>query len=340
MNKVIRIESPDKQIRAALALETWWIDNTVFPAVAILRIKYRDHKVIEALPLSNREIHCALEITGADDSCELTRLGAAHQKKIHLHELSGKKRGFDVVLRLSNVSVFFDVQSQGRSAHSHLPVFTESAPMLSRAGEQPTVVYVGQGAIAAAWSNKGEYHLVIFKRPGQLAEMCFNVLSDPVVPVIDKAADGTRLIYTQLPFCGVSPMSAVYSDAIRHSYRRAFDRLLEHYAGGDDDFWIVRGEPGVFVVSARRIAMTWIVCGLTAAARTLTIRFEELWLRLPAAMRSLQWRASIVRDPVLDEPGEVFEESFAALAPDARIALELKKNGGFIIEFEAVRGAG
>ncbi len=337
LDKIITVESPDKNIRAELALETSWVGNTVYPSAAILRIWYRNYKVIEDLLISIEGICYALEITGVDDSCGKTRLGTAHQKKIHIRELEGKQRGFDVILRLSDMSVFLDVQSQGHSTRSTLPVFAEVAPILSLPDQQPVVAYVGPGAIAAAWPNNGEYHLVLFNRPGQIAEMCFNVLSAPVAPVINRGADGSRLIYTQLPFCALPPSSAVYSDDIRHSYCRAFDRLLEHYAGGDDDFWIVRGDPGVFVVGARRIASKWIVCGLTHAARTLTTRFEELWLRLPPAMRSLQWRASIIRDPVLDEPGEVFEESFDQIAPDTRIALELKKNGGFIIEFDAMR---
>ncbi len=61
---------------------------------------------------------------------------------------------------------------------------------------------------------------------------------------------------------------------------------------------------------------------------------EDIWYRMPQNVRALKWKLSISRDSVNDEPGEVMEESFDHLAPDIRVALDLKKNGGFTMKFE------
>ena len=41
----------------------------------------------------------------------------------------------------------------------------------------------------------------------------------------------------------------------------------------------------------------------------------------------------ILRDPVKGEAGDRVAESFADQAPDVRVALDLAKNGGFLITF-------
>jgi hypothetical protein len=334
LKNVIPVESPDGNIRAELSLETFWVGNTVYPSLALLRIWYRGYRLIEDMPVSPGDALFGVEIGAVEESTSEMRLGSALQKMICLQERAGEQREFKVSLRLSNVSVFFDVQAQGESVAAPRPALITSAPLISVPGDQPSVAYVGPGAIAASWPHHHADHLVIFSRPGLLAEMRFNVLEDAVDPVVNDGADGIRMLYTRLPFSSALPGSAVYSDAITLSYRKAFNVLLEHYAGTDHDFRVMRGDPGHFAVVARRIAERWIVCGLTAKSRTLTIRLEDLWLMLPDEMRALTWRASILRDPVLDEPGDIIEESFDGLAPDLRIALDLKKNGGFVIVFE------
>ena len=108
--------------------------------------------------------------------------------------------------------------------------------------------------------------------------------------------------------------------------------------GADDDFWMLRGEPGVFAMAARRQDNAWQVAGVTAEAQTLTVRFEDLWLRMPAELRALRYSVAILRDPVPGEQGDRVEESFADQAPDVRVALDLAKNGGFVLTFRPEEG--
>lgn len=343
MNDSITFESPGKTIRADLSCESSWLGNTVYPSTVVLRIRYRGYPLIAdtSLKLDNDTTLYGLEFAGVEEKHGEMRLGSTFQKIVRLRECGGSKRELSVTLRLSDVSVFLDLNQLGSEQKNRtiLPSFIDDAPLVSNSEELPAVAYVGPGALAAEWPKEGSVHLVIFDRPGKLAEMKFALQEDALSPVIERGADGCRLLYTQLPFSKVAPDKAVYSDDIRTSYRGAFDCLLDHYSGNDDDFWVMRGDPKLFVVAARRIADRWIVCGLTGKPRTLTIRLEELWLRLPPEMRPLQWQAAIQRDPVLDEPGDIMEENFNDLAPDARIALDLKKNGGFIIKFEPIKDA-
>ena len=72
---------------------------------------------------------------------------------------------------------------------------------------------------------------------------------------------------------------------------------------------------------------------MTGESRTLTVRFEDLWLRMPAEMRALSYTVEIFRDPNAKEQGTCIEESFTGQAPDVRIALDLSTNGGFLLTF-------
>jgi hypothetical protein len=169
--------------------------------------------------------------------------------------------------------------------------------------------------------------------PGVLAEMQFGALDKISDLSVLSGADGCRLIYTQLPFTKSALPPVHYGDDIKPSYKLAFDAIHAHYRSMDDDFWMPRGEPGVFAIAARRTGTSWIVGGITAKARTLTTRFEDLWLRMPEPMKALKWNLRVRRDPVNDEPGELVDESFNGLNPDVRVALDLRKNGGFLMEF-------
>ena len=77
----------------------------------------------------------------------------------------------------------------------------------------------------------------------------------------------------------------------------------------------------------------WRVAGITAAAKTLTVRVEDLWLRTPAEWRAPHYTVEILRDPIAGEAGAVVQETFAAQAPDVRVALDLARDGGFLLTF-------
>ena len=135
-----------------------------------------------------------------------------------------------------------------------------------------------------------------------------------------------------MPFTKAALPAPVFGEAVTPAYRAAFEMMLGRGAAGDD-FWMMRGEPGEFAVAARRQGGVWQVAGVTAGARTLTVRFEDLWLRMPAELRALAYTVEILRDPIRDEPGDRVEEAFTEQALDVRVAMDLAKNGGFLLTY-------
>ncbi|MDD4623111.1 MAG: glycoside hydrolase family 97 C-terminal domain-containing protein [Kiritimatiellae bacterium] len=199
--------------------------------------------------------------------------------------------------------------------------------------EEPQVLYVPGGKVVAYWRRGIEQHLVFCDRPGDLAERRFAVLDGLVELDVRDGRCGIDLLFQKMPFTGARLPAPVFGDRVTPAYRAAFG--LAAVAGGDD-FWVMRGEPGQFMVAARRQGGVWSVGGLTAEPRVLTVRFEDLWLRAPAVARALRYTVKILRDPVKGEAGDRVEEAFEGHAPDLRVALDLARDGGFLLEF---RGA-
>ncbi len=338
--RVVKTESPDGCLQAVLSLEELWHGGTVYPSAAVLRIGCRGCAVTAEWPLSldsGRVCH-ALEISAIEASRVAAPMGAAVQQCITLRQ-RGAGGAVRVTLRVSGVSVFMSITGEGfqQRLNAAPPAFSADCRMLSLAGDLPAVAYTGGGALAAAWLADDAYHLVLFKRPGELAQRRYRVSRFTPSLNVESGADACRLLYTGLPFCEHPCGALRCGPGVSPAFKAALEAVCGHYGGRDDDFVVLRGEPGVFAVVARRLESRWIVCGMTHGARTLTLRFEDLWLRLPHALRWLVWKVSLLRDPVPPESGEVVRECFAGLAPDVRIALEMKENGGFVVEFEPER---
>jgi hypothetical protein len=332
-------ESPGGSLQAALSIEELWSGGTVYPSAAVLRIAWRGCAVTADWPLSHSSgaVCHALEILAVDESRALMRLGAAVQRVITLRRRDGGGV-LSVTLRISERTVFLELAGEDlpQTLQAAPPGFSPECRMVSLPGDAPAVAYAGRGALAAAWIADGAYHLVIFERPGELAERAFKAVRRAAPLAVESGADACRLLYTALPFSEKS-CALRCGPGVRATLRAAFEAICAHFVGGDDDFTVLRGEPGVFAVVARRLGSRWIVCGMTHEARTLTLRFEDLWRRMPEAERRLVWKASLLRDPVPQESGAAVEECFDALAPDVRIALEMQAGGGFVIEFEPFR---
>jgi 23S rRNA pseudouridine1911/1915/1917 synthase len=151
------------------------------------------------------------------------------------------------------------------------------------------------------------------------------------LPVSD-GRQGCDALFLTVPFTKAALPAPVFGEGVTPAYRAAFDMMLGREDAGDD-FWMMRGEPGVFAVAARRLGGVWRVGGVTAAAQTLTVRFEDLWLRMAPELRALRYTVAILRDPATGESGDRVEESFDGQAPDVRVALDLAKGGGFLLTF-------
>ena len=101
----------------------------------------------------------------------------------------------------------------------------------------------------------------------------------------------------------------------------------------------LRGLPDDFLVFAVGLdSPSPTVCGLTTAATTLTVRFEDAWFLLPPDRRAFSYSCDVTRDPhAKDTPSakvdDIVRESIPHLAPDARICLDLADSGGFVLSF-------
>ena len=98
----------------------------------------------------------------------------------------------------------------------------------------------------------------------------------------------------------------------------------------------LRGLPDDFLVFAVGLdSDSPSVCGLTTAATTLTVRFEDVWETLPPERRAFFYSCAVTRDPHSKDPPDVgvVREMLPGLAPDVRICLDLADNGGFVLAF-------
>jgi len=342
LQNYVIISSVDKSVCAKLTLESFWCGNTVYPAAPVLTISHKGGSVVRRSLLSFQpaaeDLICyGLAIKSVRHQNQETRFGLGRQVVVRLCERHGLKREIEITLRVTGISAFCALCQPRKLTETGCDrsrlQFVDGAVFHSRNAEKPVVAYAPTSLLFAYWNHANEHHLVMFERPGSLAEMQFGVLDAISEIQVENGVDGCRMIYTRLPFTKAILPAASYGEKIRISYKVAFDEFLVHYNRVDDDFRLMRGEPGIFVVGARRNGSCWSVVGITSKARTLTVRFEDLWLRMPPEMRELKWKVTLIRDPVNDETGGLIKESFDDLVPNIRIALDLKKDGGFLMKF-------
>lgn len=118
------------------------------------------------------------------------------------------------------------------------------------------------------------------------------------------------------------------------AHRAAAACLLNTDRTSWDETRFLRGEPGGFVVVARRQRHTWHVAGVTSVEEhVLTVRFEDF---LPQSSRSKTYALNILRDPLPDEISNngIVQEHFSGVKPDDATCLELPSGGGFVLCLE------
>ena len=174
-------------------------------------------------------------------------------------------------------------------------------------------------------------------RPAALAEARLALVPPPADLVLADGGDLLTAAFTVLPFARGSLPAPVFGDAVTTAARAAFAVFM---ASGDgaDAFRVLRGEPDDFLVCARRTGAIWTVVAFCVAPTTLTVRFEDLWMQTPETLRGYDYQVSVVRDPHAKDTAEsqalgVVHETLQGVAPDARICLDLARNGGFTLTF-------
>lgn len=341
--------SPAKRVRAELSVETVWIGSTVHPECPVWRVWYDGRPVVgtstvglmtEAGPLGY-----GMRFVKATRHRPQTGIGPGRALKTRFAARDGRE--LEVTLRITDMSAFCAVR-EPRARNSHvddlgITRFPEGSVLLgcgetlnpqrstlNAEGDGPQVRFAPSGKLVAWWRHGTEQHIVFFDRPGDLAARRFGALERVDELVVPDGRRGCEHLFLTVPFTKAALPAPTFGEAVTPAFRAAFEMMVGSGWTGDD-FWVIRGEPGEFVIAARRRGGVWQVAGVTAEAQTLTVRFEDLWLRTPTQVRAPAYAVEIVRDPIKGEEESCVEESFPPQAPDVRVALDLKKDGGFLL---------
>ena len=346
------IVSPEGRVRAEVSVETVWIGPTVYPECPVWRVWYGERLVVETstlglLPQEGGPLAYGMRFVKATRHRPQTGLGPG--RSLVMRFLGRDARELEVTLRITDLSAFCAVRQPRKRTQdgsdrsitrfpkgSVLLGCTETPnaqrPAPDAQGEGPQVRFAPSGKLIAFWRHGLEQHIVFLDRPGDLAVRRFGALERVDELAVADGRQGCNHLFLTVPFTKAALPAPTFGEAVTPAFRAAFETMLGR-ATASDDFWMIRGEPGEFAIAARRQGGVWQVAGVTASAQTLTVRFEDLWLRTPTELRALAYTVEILRDPAKSEAGDRIEESFAEQAPDVRVALDLAKNGGFLITF-------
>ena len=339
------VYSPNRRVRAEVAVETVWIGATVYPECPVWRVWYDGRLVVDTstlglLPKKSLPLAYAMTLARVTRHRAQTGIGPARAAKLRFSGRDGRE--LEVLVRVTDQSAFCALRQPRKRMQDGVDLsvtrFPEGSVLLEHKGtlnaqrEDTQVRFAPSGKLIAFWRHGLEQHLVFFDRPGDLAERRFGALESVGELAVSDGQQGCGHLFLTVPFTRNPLPAPVFGDAVTPAYRAAFSLMLGRDGAGDD-FWVMRGEPGAFAVAARRQGGVWRVAGFTAEARTLTVRFEDVWLRTPPELRARRYTVEIQRDPLKGEAGDRVEESFTEQAPDVRVALDLAENGGFLITF-------
>ncbi len=177
-----------------------------------------------------------------------------------------------------------------------------------------------------------------WERPAALAEARLESDPPPAALEVADGADALTAAFKVLPFVRGPLPAPSFGEAVTPAARAAFSLLMGttlHEVA--DSFRVLRGEVDDFIVFARRYKDVWMAGALAKASTTLTFRFEDLWTQLPKGHQFKEYMVEVVRDDPADPSGCV-RETLPGTAPDARIMLDVRANGGFTLAFWPVAG--
>ena len=334
---VISFTSPGGRVRAEFAIETVWDGSTVYPDAPVWRVWFGDRPVIDTSLLGLRTAQ------GKTLQYGMTRLRATRRstqtsigegRELHLKLQTQDATELHVRLRLTDMSALCEAtqprkNKQDGKALTRIKPLKNSVPLC----KTPAVFYAPSGKLVAYWQHGLSTHIVFFDRPGDLAVRSFNVFPEIPSLHIEDGTQGCSHLFLTVPFTKSKLPDPTFGDTLTPAFKIAFCALLQRGETADD-FWFVRGEPGKFAVAAERRGKTWRVYAITSQARTLTVRLEDFWLRMPENLRAPRYVVTIRRDPNKNETGQaLIEETFTKQLPDVRILLDLAKYGGFVLTF-------
>lgn len=343
------LQSPAKRVRAEVAVETVWIGTTVYPECPVWRVWYDGRPVVDTstagLTTETGPLAYGMRWVKSTRHRPQTGIGPGREIRARFADRGGRE--LELMLRVTDLSACCAVRQPRKRKQASVDLsvtrFPKGSVLLENKGmpnarpEEPQVRFVPSGKLVAFWRHGLEQHLVFFDRPGDLAVCRFGALARIETLRVADGRQGCGHLFLTVPFTKAPLPAPTFGDAVTPAYRAAFEMILGR-GGTSDDFHVMRGEPGEFAVAARRQGGMWQIAGVTAETRTLTVRFEDLWLRMPPALRMLRYTVELLRDPTRDETGDRIEEAFTGQAPDVRVALDLATNGGFLLTFRPEEG--
>lgn len=178
-------------------------------------------------------------------------------------------------------------------------------------------------------------------RPAELAAARLALTPAPDRMDLASGADLLTAAFSVVPFIRPPMPSPGFGAPVTAAARAAFTLFL---GPATDAFKVLRGEPDDYLVCARRFGGTWRVGAFSVAPTTLTVRFEDLWLQTPDRLRGMNYRVDVLRDAhgrdssAAQAAGCVCEQ-LLEVAPDARICLDVARDGGFMLTFTPAREA-
>lgn len=339
------LSSPTGTTRLESGIESLWAGRTYYPNVLTWRTWFKGREVVApSIILLRNEFGmqgCNAQILRVTRHRPQTGIGAGRELRVRLADGAGG--WFEIKLRVTDLSIFFSISRGGcHTSFQDLSItrFPAGSLLLDSSDGQPQITGVPQalftptGKVVAFWQHGTERHIVLFDTPAELAARRFAALPQLNALAITDGRVACLCPFLTLPFTRAQLPAPDYGQCVTEAARAGF-ALICAAGGVGDDYRVLRGEPGEFFVAARRYGAEWWVGGVTSAPHTLTLRFEDLWLRTPHELRAQNYQVVIVRDPTVHDPKGTahVHESFDGQAPDVRVVLDMAKSGGFLLRF-------
>jgi len=298
---------------ADLSIRTLWIGATVYPDVLCVSCHVRGLPVFDAVPLQDESGDCIYGCSVV--RCVVVRGEVRYAVKIGSAQI--------VELRLTALADGFRLRG---AAGLRL---VRPAPAADACGALHFSAH-GQTVVSLTDSRTGLL-VRVFDRPGDVLTARFPT-SVQAFPLL-SARDTLMALFGAMPFAGVRADWTCAADATP-AHREAFARVLAFIRTRRVGDWCVRGEPGWFVMLARRRGAGWCVAVLNAGtARVLAVRLEDLVLAMPACEQTPCWRVELRRDPIAGEAAPIVRETFGPVGWDTRVRFAVAPSGGAVLFF-------
>ena len=341
--------SPAGLIRLELSVETVWVGETVYPDVAVWRLRYRDRPVTAtsffrlrgaggepvAYGMTLTEVRERAAARAAlFDARWVDRAGDGFTVTFVLTDLPPEESGpYDLPQLACTWAIKPDASAENMRDDSLIAFPDGSCPFNPGVGDDlPDHLFSPDGKVIVHWRRPFLGQLFFFDRPGDLAVARIPLGQRREVWEVTDPQTAVTELFTLAPHLSALPLAIRFAcEGLTPAFQAAYRWMVEVDPACEVN-WLLRGEPGAFAVWARRKGDTWQIAGVSVTERVLTVRLEDLIGRTPGATADDPVRIALLRDPNKNETGlDSVSESFDALPFATKIVLEVKAGGGFLI---------